>query len=376
MPDVDKYGVEDVCKHYVRKYGWLPASKSQEKSIRDQRGAFKRTLIKQPLRYFTFCAAGAIDVFLLEHGGVIKRSTDTARLDGVFFCEKDANSFSQIAERIGSPDQGFLGDFSKIILFEDDEDTIGRSLYSDDSEEYDEALREKLRLKDTHERLKQSCPFDIINFDPYGMMFQSGQGALTKIFLSFLRLLEWQTEAARNPKSRCQQFTLFLTTHLDADNTDTQVISQLSSRLTDNLRSNQHFKEVFTSRFRHADAAKLASEDFPQFFCLAFPKFMIHEVLFRLGWTIEHHPMFLYEREYKSREIGKKYKMMSAVAVFKQVPDFGQSLSGPSAAQYNDLSDQLIDTPVMDVEPQLTPQTVAELKQDIEQIIALAEQNL
>src|ERR1044072_1759168 len=106
----------DSQKHFVRKNGWLPATLKQLESI-------KKRNKKIPPRYFTFCAAEAIDVFMLEHHGILKRSGETGRLEGVFFCEKEEDDFRRIAELIGTPQQGFLGDFSRIVLFEETAET-------------------------------------------------------------------------------------------------------------------------------------------------------------------------------------------------------------------------------------------------------------
>ena len=55
---------EDTLKHYVRKNGWLTAAKEQKYAIR-------RRSKQIPLRYFTFCAVEAIDVFMLELEGIL-----------------------------------------------------------------------------------------------------------------------------------------------------------------------------------------------------------------------------------------------------------------------------------------------------------------
>jgi len=164
MPHIDYE--KDILKHFVRRDGWLPASIEQLSRI----SGGKRQLNKEPLKYFTFCASHAIDVFMLEKENVLKRNSKTGRLDGVYFCEYDLDGFGKIAELIGSIDQGFLGKFEKIVLFEEDEETRGKS-YLDEEVAFSPKVREKLRLKDTYERLRQSFPFDIINLDVYGCMF-------------------------------------------------------------------------------------------------------------------------------------------------------------------------------------------------------------
>src|SRR2546423_4463299 len=173
MPHID-YST-DIFKHYVRSEGWLPACRQQARAIRNRSKKF-------PLRYFTFCAADAIDVFMLERAGILRRSEETGRLEGVFFCERNEEDFGRIADLIGSPAQGFQGEFERIVLFEDDADTQGRELYGDDvAEAYSDEVRRKLRCKDAHRRLRNEFPFDIINLDLFGIMFPPRRGVITPL---------------------------------------------------------------------------------------------------------------------------------------------------------------------------------------------------
>jgi hypothetical protein len=96
----------DIPKHYVRKYGWLPACQLQARVI-------KNRIKKNPLRYFTFCAADAIDVFMLARKGILKMSDQTGRIEGVFFCEKDEQAFGKIAALIGSLNKGSRANLKK-----------------------------------------------------------------------------------------------------------------------------------------------------------------------------------------------------------------------------------------------------------------------
>jgi len=377
MPDGDvyeNYGPQDVRKQYVRKYGWLPASLKQVKIIKTQKGPHKRTLDKQPLRYFTFCAVEAIDVFLLAKANILKKSAETGRLEGVFFCERDENDFGIIADLIGSPDQGFSGDFMEIMLFQDDEDTAGKNLYEDEREDFEEHIRIKLKIKDTHERLKKACPFDIINFDVCGVMFR--REPVARLLKSFMKLLEWQSSAVYEDGRKCQQFTLFLTSHVDRGDTNETAISDLTIRLAENIRDNHNFRSAFESRFGYTEASRLADENFADFFCLAFPKYIIHEALFRLGWYFEQKAVYLYDREYK-REPGKTYKMMHSVVTFRRIEGPEERLSGPHAAQYNDLINQLIGISFENIEDVLTDERLRQnLQSDVEDIVAFRDQKI
>ena len=59
---------KDVVKHYVRRFGWLPAASAQFAASIDAN--------RDP-KYFTFCASNALDVFLLLNEGVLRRDPKT-----------------------------------------------------------------------------------------------------------------------------------------------------------------------------------------------------------------------------------------------------------------------------------------------------------
>ena len=104
----------DVVKHYVRRQAWLPAAVAQAHACKSSG--------REP-RYFTFCASDAIDVFLFLREGVLTRDPNTDRILNTYFCEKDEEEFNAISQLIGAHEQGFLGDFQDMILYEDDAKT-------------------------------------------------------------------------------------------------------------------------------------------------------------------------------------------------------------------------------------------------------------
>ena len=361
----------DPLKHYVRRCGWLTAAKEQKHAIRGRSKSI-------PLRYFTFCAEAAIDVFMLVHEGIIKRSDHTGRLEGVYFCEKDLDKFGIIANLIGSPEQGFQGKFDKIVLFEDDEETKGKTL--EDDQHYPPEVRkrliEKLKYKDAHHRLRQAFPFDIINLDVCGgPMFPPGQRVIGPLLRSIGQILTWQTES-RFPINNleCNQFTLFLTSHVNPNRTNQNAIEQLKNRVTENINTNADFRSAFYTRYGHNQVDKLARERFAEFFCLALPKIMIHRALHDHGWQVSCGPTYLFNRDNKWKK-NKPYQMMHTVSVYERTPGFRERLDDRSQEQYNRSVTQLLNDGVEWVDDVIkNPEVNQELQENLDQIIELRDQ--
>ena len=357
----------DTLKHYVRRCGWLTAAK-------DQKHAISRRSKRIPLRYFTFCAAEAIDVFMLEREGILERSEETGRLEGVYFCEKDLDKFGIIANLIGSPEQGFRGPFEKIVLFEDDEETEEKTL--EDDQPHTHEVREKLIYKDAHYRLRKAFPFDIINLDVCGgVMFPHEQEVITPLLESIVQILEWQTESRFLINNReCNQFTLFLTSHIDSDSTDQTAIQQLENRVIDNISTSMDFQSAFVSQYGHNQVQKLVSENFAEFFCLALPKFMIHRALYDYGWQVTSGPTYLFNRDNKWKK-NKPYQMMHTVSTYERIPDFQQRLDAPSTDQYMQSVIQLVEAGVKWVDDVIKPDKERKLQEDLKEIVELRDQH-
>lgn len=358
---------KDIPKHYVRKFGWLPACQQQLAAIRKG----KRQISKTPLRYFTFCAAEAIDVFLLEKHRVLRRSQETKRLEEVFFCERDEDAYGRIAGLIGSFEQGFLGEFDKIVLFEDDEETKGKLL--EDENEYEADLRKKLRFKDMHLRLHKAFPFDIINLDVFGVMFPPRKGIIAPLLKSLVKVLEWQSQAKFNNNRLCDHFTLFLTSHLDPQITDKEAIEQLKNRLGENLTANTGFKTIFLDRYEHDDPGKLAADRFAEFFCLAFSKYIVEKALIELEWEITHENIYLYNRD-DIFSATNRYQIMHSVAVCKRIQAGQDRLDLSRSNKYAQKVVDLIEKGVTWVEDLLDETIEENLQSDLAEIIAFRDQ--
>ncbi len=355
----------DLLKHYVRRNGWLNAVKLQKNAIR------KRSK-KIPLRYFTFCAADAIDVFMLEREGILKRSEETGRLEGVYFCEKDPESFGIIADLIGSPDQGFRGAFEKIVLFEEDQETMGKT--SEDESFYPSEIREKLSYKDAHRRLRKAFPFDIINLDVCGVTFPLKKGIIRPLIEAITQILEWQTEPEVSSDEReCKKFTLFLTSHIDPSLTDRSAIHQLESRVIENICTNTSFQAAFVRQYGHTHVNQLVDEDFPEFFSVALPKYMIYKASSDLGWKVTCGPTYLYNRHDRWVE-NKRYQILHTVSIYERSSDFQKGEDLPDICQYSQSVSQLVNDGVQWVDGVMeNPNIKQELEEDLKQIVAFRD---
>lgn len=357
---------KDLLKHYVRKHGWLTAAKEQKHVIRNRSKNI-------PLRYFTFCAAEAIDVCMLECEGILERSEQTGHLESVYFCEKNPRDFARIADLIGLKAQGFLGEFDKIVLFRDDETTEGKTW--DDGDFHPRTIRKKLIYKDAHHRLRQAFPFDIINLDVCGVMFPPRKGVMAPLLKSIIQILEWQTESRFPINDReCKQFTLFITSHIDPNRTNQNAIEQLKNRVTENINTNADFRSAFYTRYGHNQVDKLARERFAEFFCLALPKIMIHRALYDYGWRVTCGPTYLFNRD-DIREENEQYQMMHTVSVYERIPSFRERLDDRSREQYIQSVNQLVETEVEWVDDVIkNPEINQELQENLDQIIELRDQ--
>ena len=348
----------DTPKHYVRTDGWLKAAKEQKNVVR-------RRSKNIPLRYFTFCAAKAIDVFMLEREGILNRSAKTGRLEGVYFCEKNDEDFGEIAELIGPTEEGFRGEFEKIVLFEDDEDTEGKSLLDEDENLHPDHIHKKLQIKDAHDRLHKAFPFDIINLDVCGVMFPLKKGVIPPLLKSILHILRWQTESKFSNTHKCDRFTLFLTSPINRDSTNQTAIQQLEDLVRKNINTIADFQAAFAQRYGHDDVHQLVHENFARFFCVALPKFIIDLALRQFGWRVTCGPTYLYNRDDRWVE-NKQYQIMHTVSVYERIlkrPDMR------SEDQYIQAVTQLVNNPVKWVDKILTPERKQELEEDLKQII-------
>src|SRR5207247_1230863 len=150
-------------KQYVRHHAWLPLCRQRRSIVR------KSSPPKSPrrVRYFTFCAVGAVDVLMLDVARVVTRSA-SGKFDNVTFF--DRNNEDVVATQAAIPGAtGFPGDFLTVaLLVDEEEDNVvddPAPLAAPPDAEDTAATRAEQRLVDSRRRFIKCFPFDVMNFD-------------------------------------------------------------------------------------------------------------------------------------------------------------------------------------------------------------------
>lgn len=273
----------DLVKHYVRLVGWLPAIRHRAARVGERN-----------LRYLTFCAAKAIDVFLLEMEDLISRDPETGRLIDIYYCEREAEDFASIATLIGSAAQGFLGDFADIVLFQTPPELENANLDELDHLPRDSIRRHQLHLKDSNNRLRDAFPFDVINLDVSGVLFPPNDPPVSRLFNSIRIVLDWQSDAMLNGVP-LTEFTLFVTSRVASEEMHPEALDMLEEILERNIELHEMYREEFLRKYPVGTARGLRQAEFEDFFVSGVCKVIIDEAI-RRNWNPEFRYVFLYRR--------------------------------------------------------------------------------
>jgi hypothetical protein len=308
----------DIVKHFVRFDGWLGAFRYRHKKVRGALNGGRRSV---PLRYFTFCASSAIDIFMLERAKLLKRNNVSGRLEHVYFCEADDQEFARIARLLGSSEAGFLESFEEFVLFKDDRHTLGKSNF-DPSERVsdDPRVRRKFACKALHQNFVSLFPFDVINLDLFGNLFPPEGAAYSPILRTFERIFEWQSLFSGPDGHACEGFSLFLTAYVHKENINKTALGDLIRSAKANLK-HQELAAAFTARYPHGDPSQLMEENFPVFFSIILPK-IVASIALKHGWIGSHRKIYLYTRSDPGNrpELGN-YHMMTSIVCYRRFDD-------------------------------------------------------
>jgi len=282
--DYDKY----YAKHCARYYGWLPAGKAYQKGLGQNP--------KKSIKYFTLCGRKAIDIFMFEMEGVISRDKNRT-LPNVIICEENGRDALEILDLVRPPQKEaiIIGPLERVLTFEDNEHTRGRS---PDDDERNKHIREMLRIKGLSQRLINSFPFDIINFDPYENILNLAQEANKLLYRSFEKVFELQQPI--------NSFLFFITIPISDIHEDFQ--SQFRRDFASNVSTHQEISNGLllstgTTEYDRLDENKRVAV------AIGFAKSVILSVARKNGWNSEHKGIYIYQNK-------SLRKMLSSVVQF------------------------------------------------------------
>lgn len=309
MPEgIFKYE-NDLLKHYVRSNAWLPLCRERSKRIKEN----TNPKMRRKLRYFTFCAIGAVDVLMLDVANII-RPSKIRGFDTVYFFDITKQYVFETNKRIPGA-IGFPGDFVKIVLLDDpDEESI---LESQDSlksprEEYDvSGVRERQALIAQRQQFIKCFPFDVINLDLEEFLFKPNDPFPGKVINSLRRIFSWQQKPLTTPQITnysLDGFSLMFTTQIGPPNISNEYLEMLKGQLDSNISSNSELRNLLHQRTGFNNTLTLQNNSFDEFFKLAMPK-LLAQILMEEDWYIDSDKGILiyeYERSSESRS----YKML------------------------------------------------------------------
>lgn len=312
MPD-GIFEFEDcLLKHFIRLDVWLPR-------CRERRNAIKKLAGNKParrMRYFTFCAVGALDVLLLDREKVIRRSA-TKEFDTVYFFDRDDEAVAETRKRIPGA-QGFPGDFVEVLL----ETTSGAGLTSPPAAPNTRQQREKQRNQAQRQLFVDAFPFDVINLDVEQYLFRPKETLPGKLTLALRELLELQKREGldRGKKYSVDEFTLMFTTQVGPPGLPADYLSYLMDTcIQQNLNQYTELMEPFLAKSNGKDVPSFFADDFDGAFKLAVPKSLM-ELTFESDWHIdgEHGiEVYQFDRDFADGS----YRMLHmAMVVRRQVP--------------------------------------------------------
>jgi hypothetical protein len=278
-----------LLKHYIRKRAWLPACKQRFRNLQD---SFRKQKDERRLRYFTFCAVGALDVVMLDMEHVIHRSRSTKRFDTVVFFDVNQEFVSQTQMTIPGA-IGFASDFVDVVLANDPAEAVAVAdpgpAIAPEEEQNTAATRELQRLRGMKRDLIKRFPFDVINLDIERYLFRPKERLPGNVIRAFRKIFEWQRLPGRRPDDseyRVDEFTLMFTTRIGPPNLDNDYLNMLRKYVEDNLQRDPALNDPYTKQSGNRNPSEFLAADFESFFKLAAPKTII-SLLWEEDWEID-----------------------------------------------------------------------------------------
>jgi len=318
-----------LLKHYIRKEVWLPFCRARLKAIRA-----KATAKQQPrrLRYFTFCAVGALDVLLLDREKVIRPSMNTGEFDTVFFFDTSEEAVIETRKRIPGA-TGFPGDFCDIVLQAVEGDDELDLTIPEDFPDTRETRKNQMKKAQLGAFIK-SFPFDVVNLDVEQYLFRAGEklpGILTN---AMRRIFEWQRRPGLGSNGRTftlDAFTLMFTTQVGPPGLPAEYIAYLRDDCVQrNLNDYEDLNISFLKKSNGKTAAQFFADDFDGAFKLSVPK-SLSELALEHDWYIDDNKGIIVYQFDRSSKDGPYRMLHMAMGVRRQNPPREQRAPGQQA---------------------------------------------
>ena len=302
----------DLVKHFIRTDGWLPVCRRRLKAIRNEQ--------PRRLRYFTFCAVGAVDVLMLDVANVVKRSAAN-KFNTVVFFGRDGESIVQTEKSIPGA-IGFPGNFIKVVLLADPDETLledGDPLESPENEPDEADVRRTQVNLSIKQGFIRQFPFDVINLDLEEFAFKPKDELPGKMVNALRKVFKWQQRPLnrdKGPAMPIDEFSLMFTTQIGPPNITADYLDMLETILANNLEQDSRLRPLLRDRSGIDDLAQLKDQQFELFFTLAMPK-IIAGILLEQDWYVEPKAgitIYQYNRDSKDGP----YQMLNVVMDVKR----------------------------------------------------------
>jgi hypothetical protein len=361
-----------LLKHYIRKEVWLPFCRDRLRKVRAAAPKNPRRI-----RYFTFCAVGALDVLLLDREKVLRRSNND-EFDTVVFFDKDREAIIETQKRIPGAN-GFPGDFAQIVM----QGNVGDGeleLQILENERDTREVRQGQMLRAQLGDFIQAFPFDVINLDVEQYLYRPREelpGVLTN---AIRKIFGWQKReglGSNKKPFKVDEFTLMFTTQVGPAGLPNQYISYLRDDcITDNLNTYEELNAPFLKKSAGDTPSDFFIKDFDGAFKLAVPK-SLTELALEQDWYIDDDKgiqIFQFDRAFK----GGTYRMLHMVmSVKRQEPPAekrapGQKVDAALIAHKNTIL-KLFNADVISVEAEVQGAQEAALKTDLQRLFTHRE---
>ena len=333
-----------LLKHFVRTEAWLPFCRRRLKILR---GSLPQKAQRR-LKYFTFCAVGAIDVLMLDVAKVIARSPG-GRFDTVYFFHQTPELVDETIKRIPGA-IGFPGDFVDLVLTPDPLGDDVLSILDAPSDQPDNAdTRRHQIFRATRRQFLLSFPFDVINLDLERFFFRPNDPIPGQLVNAMRTIFQWQCNPCKSPNGKHYPlggFTLLFTTQIGPPNLGADYLAMLRHSLLQNLEKFPDLVPLLEKKAGTSDVTVLERENFAAFFKLAVPK-TIAKILDESDWHIdEKSGVKIYEFDRNS--VDGPYTMLHlAMDVKRKQPPFNERPPGqdsPAAQEaYSKVVRQIFD---------------------------------